>query len=811
MTPALRGWPVTLLGVALFACSGGGGAGGSGGDAGLRFDDVGPASFPTADAAPAGPDVAAPDAAEASEVEDLDLGSTLDIGPDGDGGAPDRPPPVEDSADGDVGPGTGTDAEADADAPDALSPVDPCLLEPSRCLIDGSCWLPGESPADDACVRCDPTADEVAWTLVTCADDNPCTSDGCVPASGCVHLTDDALPCDDGDPCSGDDHCLAGECVGTPCQCDSDADCAAIYPHPPDCTRAACQGQTCALVADTAVNGEGCDDADACTDSSICAGGVCSFGQPLDCSGLDQGVCAPGACDPAAGGCVVTFLADGAPCDDGDACTAGDACAAGACHGGAAVACEDGDVCNGIAACDPLAGCVQGVSLVCDDGDPCDGLEACDPVDGCVLLQPPLVCDDGDVCNGVFVCDSGVGCVLVEPALQCDDGDACNGAEVCLPVAGCKPGTPPVCGDGDPCNGAESCDPDLGCVGGAPPWCDDGDVCDGLESCEPGVGCVDGLPLVCGDDDACNGVEACDPAAGCVSPGPPLCDDGDPCNGTETCDPATGCAAGTPPECGDFACGPAGCPAGCASAAECQPGLFCDTADVDGDGDAAECLPPSVDGGPCDVGTHCGSGYCQGGVCCTGGPLCCASDLGCPASPGVGGPSQGSESPLLFAEISPESAAAQRFVPEWPGSLTHASARIFGNPAIALTATLRVQAGAPPGEPGSATLAQATFEVTGLGDYVVTLSPAAHLTAGEPHWLVVTGELFPPKECGPTGCTSSFVLWYGTSDSDSYPAGETWLSADSGSSYATDPLGGDRAFTTTMTVQGCLDHVCVEP
>ncbi len=597
--------------------------------------------------------------------------------------------------------------------------------------------------------------------------------------------------------------------MATPCDCATDADCDDLFDVLPDCTRAACVGQTCTLEADPTANGDACDDGNACTTGSICAGGVCSLGSAIDCSSFDQGACAPGVCDPAEGGCIVTFLADGAGCDDLDACTGPDLCDAGFCLG-EAIDCEDGDVCNGVAKCDPQGGCVDGAPLSCDDGDPCNGQHICDPVSGCAESVPPLACDDDDVCNGVESCAAGTGCVQIAEPLSCDDGDACNGAEVCLPKDGCVAGTSPACDDDEPCNGLETCDPTEGCVDGAPLVCDDANACDGLEMCVPGTGCVEGEAPVCDDNDACDGVETCDPTSGCVDGTPPTCSDGDPCNGIETCVAETGCVAGTPPDCGPFSCGPTGCPGGCSGAADCQPGTFCDTEDVDGDGDSSECLAPAADGGPCDTAAQCSSDTCDSGICCEGGP-CCESDVGCPAYSDAGGPGQEADSPLLFAEINDEAAAAQSFVSPGPGLLTAASMRFFGNPTLPLTATLRVWGGGLPGQPGAQQLATADFEVGALADYEVSLSPPAHIDAGETYYLAVSGDQFPPPDCGATGCTTSFVLWYGTSSSDAYADGETWLSADGAASFYIDPLGGDRTFGTTVTIQGCVDHVCVQP
>src|SRR5581483_7943442 len=76
----------------------------------------------------------------------------------------------------------------------------------------------------------------------------------------------------------------------------------------------------------------GCDDANACTRTDACAGGVCVGHDPVACAPADAcheaGTCAPGT-----GTCTSAVRLDGTACDDGDPCTASDACTAGVCAG----------------------------------------------------------------------------------------------------------------------------------------------------------------------------------------------------------------------------------------------------------------------------------------------------------------------------------------------------------------------------------------------------------------------------------------------------------------------------------------------
>ena len=80
------------------------------------------------------------------------------------------------------------------------------------------------------------------------------------------------------------------------------------------------------------VDGTGCNDSNACTQSDTCHAGVCSAASHVTCVPLDP--ChAPGTCDIGTGVCSNPINAEGTPCNDGDAETCADYCHEGTCVG----------------------------------------------------------------------------------------------------------------------------------------------------------------------------------------------------------------------------------------------------------------------------------------------------------------------------------------------------------------------------------------------------------------------------------------------------------------------------------------------
>src|SRR5262249_5786184 len=97
---------------------------------------------------------------------------------------------------------------------------------------------------------------------------------------------------------------------------------------------------------------EGCDDGDT-NDGDGCSH-KCTVEQCYTCIGLAPSVCAP--------------VLNGTGCDDGDACTQTDTCQGGVCTGSNPVDCSSGDACIAAGACDTCGGtCAQGLPTCLDD------------------------------------------------------------------------------------------------------------------------------------------------------------------------------------------------------------------------------------------------------------------------------------------------------------------------------------------------------------------------------------------------------------------------------------------------------------
>jgi hypothetical protein len=241
-----------------------------------------------------------------------------------------------------------------------------------------------------------------------CADENPCTIDGCTERM-CTH---EEIPgC-----CVADDECDDGElCTADTC------DLAHVCQHEP--IRGCCE-----TVAD-------CDDGRDCT-RDLCASGACR--NPVT----------PGCCE------------EDIECNDGMACTT-DSCTSGSCvHTPIADCCVrdsdclDSDWCS-IDSCDlPTRSCVR-IPRPCSDGTPCTD-DMCDTRTAtCLHFSNTDPCDDGVYCNGADTCMAGV--------CRMHAGDPCGPTTLCdEPTSMCEP-----CGaTGEPCCAGDVCESPLSCTAG---------------------------------------------------------------------------------------------------------------------------------------------------------------------------------------------------------------------------------------------------------------------------------------------------------------------------------------------------------
>lgn len=517
------------------------------------------------------------------------------------------------------------------------------------CTHDGLSQCDALVPAAEVCNGmdddCDGEFDEphnVEGTYVgLCNDDNECTDDACLGESGCQHTQLSQGECKDGDSCTVGDHCLAGECVGSPIQCDDS--------NP--CTDDSCDGLGgCSFEH----NNSDCDDGDPCTVADECnlglCGGVaiaCDCLTDADCGPLedgdkcngtltcntekvpyqcqvnpetivtcpgpqgDQTACLAAACDPATGVCSVVPANDGFACDDGDACTLGELCLDGACQGGGAALCNDQNPCTDDS-CDGDLGCLHS-----DNNDPCNDNNVCTLDDQCAAGDCVggglMVCDDENSCTE-DLCDPAKGCLHVAQEGACDDGNACTTGDHC-DKGKCLIGGILSCDDGNVCT-QDSCDPGQGCIhllSDAP--CDDGDVCTTGDHCSLG-GCVGSGTLVCNDGNGCT-LDSCDKTVGCLfEPQAGDCDDGNACTLNDQCTngqckggPALGCNDDN--VCTTDSCDPQ---QGCVHSLNQAP---CDDSDV------------------CTTGDHCHLGECisAGTLTCDDANLCtddsCQPESGC--------------------------------------------------------------------------------------------------------------------------------------------------------------------------------------
>lgn len=404
-------------------------------------------------------------------------------------------------------------------------------------------------PCDDgdACTNNDRlTCGACIGTPVDCNDENACTADACDAASGqCVNMPNDDAVCSDANLCTIADTCEGGVCRGTPRNCDDGN----------GCTVDSCDASSGQCV-NMPNDGAACFDANPCTIADTCEGGVCR-GMLRDCD--DENGCTADSCDPISGQCV-NMPDDDAACFDANLCTTSDRCEGGVCRG-TPRDCNDENDCTADS-CDPATGtCVFDPQdgLACDDGDICSHGDQCV---GSSCSGSPYVCNDGLACTDE-VCDGDGGCdVELKPGWcriegVCHlDGDQ-NPENPCLY---CKASVSSDswtmasggCDDGDDCTFDDSCV--AGVCQGIEFSCDDGRTCTD-DKCRPDGTCTntyDPLSGECFIQGACVADQGTNPVNECVfcdapgttwanrPAGTPCTDDGNPatvdvCDGSGVC------------------------------------------------------------------------------------------------------------------------------------------------------------------------------------------------------------------------------------------------------------------------------------
>ena len=317
-----------------------------------------------------------------------------------------------------------------------------------RIELGGACELDADCVAIGVCF--DGTCIARCFGNADCGDENTCTADVCDLESGlCSNPPREVGVACLGGACDGEGSCetcvphaealidpgcpennpicQVGETGNTCTGCGSEVDC----PHV-TCSIASCIENTCvydAIPTEIVTCGEGtcagqgtrtcvddelvtsCSprpdnsacDAGFCATAATCSSGVCQVRTFRNCD--DNNSCTTEACDPVAGRCVVTPVANGTNCSDRNGCTTGDTCQAGQCVGDF-VTCAPPGECQRVGTCNPGTG-------LCDYP----------LVEGCIecaedTSAPTIVCPD--VVRGVECKQGGVTLGLERPSAADD-------------------------------------------------------------------------------------------------------------------------------------------------------------------------------------------------------------------------------------------------------------------------------------------------------------------------------------------------------------------------------------------------------
>lgn len=476
------------------------------------------------------------------------------------------------------------------------------------CFIDNTCYPDGTINPSDPCTVCRVSSSTSMWSFT-------------------LQLN---VPCNDGIRCTINDHCDVESlsCVGQPLDCSSFNN---------DCNTASCVESTGTCGLTPVIDDTPCPSPDFCVTDKKCRGGVCSLGQPRNCSGYSS-QCTIGSCDELLQQCISTPLPDNTECSyDNNFCNGPSICLGGHClNGDPPVPPPNGECYHYI--CDPLLGFIR----INDEGQSCTSPSSCVTNNHCTALGTcdsgtPVDCDDNDPCTDDF-CAVESGCYHV-PLTNC---------EACMTSADCSPQT---------CYEA-SCSLLNQCVYTLLPVhtpCPNGNVCDGAEFCSLTGTCVSELPLNCTSSNPCM-TGYCDSLMGCYEVPDPYAipTSIDPCFVNGRCDTHGNAIfdpypCHSPDSCHVYTCenvdGQATCVATILVNNTCDDGISCTTGDKCGvsgtcAGTPVSCRPPtqcevSVDcigsqclptnkpyGSSCNNGNLCNENICDGaGSCINGDPI----------------------------------------------------------------------------------------------------------------------------------------------------------------------------------------------
>ncbi len=257
------------------------------------------------------------------------------------------------------------------------------------CLIDGACVGQATPSPTSACLTCNPTTSQSAWT--PSADGTACDADedGCTTNDSCLLgacQPGAPAPCDDGTECTID-QCTSTSATTWSCSHPIDLAYCLIggtcYLHDQSPTQCqTCDPQQSQTAFTPSDDGSTCNaDDDGCTVNDTCVAGLCTPGGPAPCDDdidcttdtctpdgwhdfdcandipantcvLDGACTAAGTinpthqcqtCDPAQSATTWTPLPDGSACSPEDACTPTTSCQAGICTGPTNADCSPGD------------------------------------------------------------------------------------------------------------------------------------------------------------------------------------------------------------------------------------------------------------------------------------------------------------------------------------------------------------------------------------------------------------------------------------------------------------------------------------
>ncbi len=481
--------------------------------------------------------------------------------------------------------------------------------------------VPGGFPGDTLVLRAKGAADggvletsnQVAFTLLACDDQDPCTADSCVD----------------------------GSCVNTPIEpcgqveCDEDSDCTDDDTNV--CTVAACEAGSCVMVAGNA--GTECrGSAGDCDVAETCTGG--SVDCPAD-GFVDSGT----ECRGSAGDCDVAEACTGssAVCPDDVLVTGGTECRA------SAGVCDVAEACTGNSVDCPtdaflgLATECRAATGICDVAESCDGEGADCPTDQFVAPATECRasagdCDVPEECTGgsgacpddIFV---GLGTECRASAGICDVAEACTGNSAACPGDVFEPSSTEcresagICDVAETCTGNTAACPDDAFEPSSTECRESAGICDVAETCT-------GNTAACPDDgfapsstECRESAGICDVAETCTGNGAACPDDGFAPSSTECresagiCDVAETCTGNTA-ACPDDGFAP--------SSTECRESAgICDVAETC-TGNGAAC--------PADVfepsSTECreSAGICDVAETCTGNTAACPDDGFAPSS-----------------------------------------------------------------------------------------------------------------------------------------------------------------------------------